>query len=171
MKFQSSMLDRQMLEDRYADWQRRIEVMHADARHTTNDRVHTARLRVPLSEASIALVSTAGVHLVDQPEYDLENPYGDPSYREIPGDADSSRLRLSHSHYDHRQADTDPNVVFPIDRLRELAGEGFIAGPAPLHFGLMGFNPNPARLIEETLPVVVRALGDSGADAVLLTPG
>src|SRR5438128_2532530 len=75
-----------------------------------------------LSELSIALVSSSGVLLEGQ------EPYGesDESYRVIPGDVDVSTQRFKHPHYDTSEAARDPNVLFPMERLRELAAEGFI---------------------------------------------
>ena len=42
-------------------------------------------MRKPLAGCSVALVSTAGVHLKSQPAHDLLNPHGDASFREIRG--------------------------------------------------------------------------------------
>jgi len=35
-------------------------------------------------------------------------------------------MRIIHGHYDHSEADADPNIVFPLETLRELAADGFI---------------------------------------------
>ena len=49
-------------------------------------------------------------------------------------------LFLSHHHYDHTSADKDINLVFPIDRLRELAEARIIGGVARTHIGYMGYS-------------------------------
>lgn len=41
-------------------------------------------LRKPLRECRFALITTGGVHLRDQPPYDMADPRGDPTYRSIP---------------------------------------------------------------------------------------
>jgi D-proline reductase (dithiol) PrdB len=82
-----------------------------------------APARVPLPEASIALVTSAGVHLGRDPPFDM-SPDGDAGFRVIPGDARSHDLTITHDYYDHRAADRDVNCVFPLDRLRELAAAG-----------------------------------------------
>lgn len=129
-------------------------------------------LAKPLSACRVALVTTGGVHLRDQPTFDMENPDGDPTFREIPAGVARDALVITHDYYDHRDADRDINVVFPLDRLDELAAEGRIAGQAPLHLGFMGHVDGPlvGRLSGETAPEAARRLRASGADCVLLTP-
>ncbi len=94
--------------------------------------------RRSLAECTVALATTAGVHLKSQAPYDLE---GDATYRMVPGDAPSGELMITHGHYDHADADRDINCVFPIDRLRELAAEGVIGGVGNKHIGAMGYTP------------------------------
>jgi D-proline reductase (dithiol) PrdB len=48
-------------------------------------------LRKPLSECTVALVTTAGVHLKGQKPFDMSDPDGDPSFREIPGNTPLDR--------------------------------------------------------------------------------
>ncbi len=90
----------------------------------------------PLNEMVIALATAAGVHLKSDKRFNLAG--GDTSYRIIPGDVDSHDLMVSHGGYDNSDVNKDINCMFPIDRLRELAEEGFIKGIAPKHIGFMG---------------------------------
>ncbi len=55
-----------------------------------------ARLEIPLSEARIAIVTTASFHLPNQEPFDESLRGGDFSYRELPADCDLTSLRLSH---------------------------------------------------------------------------
>lgn len=128
---------------------------------------YTPRRR-ELRESVFALVSTAGVHLRDQPPYDLA---GDNYWRVIPGDARASDLMVTHAHYDHRHADHDINCVFPIERLRELATAGEIGGVANHHLGFMGYTQHLRDLYERAAPEMARQIERSHADAVLLTAG
>src|SRR5579864_9624103 len=96
---------------------------------------YTPRFR-ELKETVFALVTTAGVHLRDQVPFDLA---GDNSWRLITGNVETGQLMVTHEHYDHRDADRDINVVFPIDRLRELANEGIIKGVSDKNIGFMGY--------------------------------
>jgi D-proline reductase (dithiol) PrdB len=119
----------------------------------------------------VALASSGGVYTTDQPPFDMINRAGDDSVRWIPHDADPGDLRFADDHYDHTEADSDPNCMFPLARLRELADEGFIGSVAARHVGFMGFVPDPTRFFEEIMPGVARELLDDGVDAVLMGPG
>ncbi len=128
---------------------------------------YTPRRR-ELREMTLALVTTAGVHPRGQEPFDLD---GDNSWRLIPGDAATADLMVTHEHYDHRHADADVNCVFPLDRLRELAAEGVIAGVGDKHLGFMGYTQQLRDLYERAAPEMARIIERSQADAVLLTAG
>lgn len=129
--------------------------------------------RVPLAEASIALVTSAGVHLKGDRPFDIANPEGDASFRVIPGKSALPDLTITHDYYDHRAADRDVNCVFPLERLRELARAGKIGSIAPRHIGTMGhiLGAQGRRLVAETAPAIARLLVEDRVDYVLATPG
>ncbi len=52
----------------------------------------------------------------------------DLSYRLIPSDTDTKRIRFVPGHFDTSKGSQDPNIMFPLDRLRELATSGEVAG-------------------------------------------
>lgn len=156
---------------RYREWVARVEDTHHGSNHRVNPVASFAPLRKPLTDCSVALVSTAGVHLEEQPPFDTENVAGDPSYRVIPGGVDTGRLRFSHTHYDTSSATQDPNVVFPLNRLEELAASGRIGRVAPFHIGMMGFNPDPTSIARDTAPEVAGLLKEAEVDVVVLVPG
>lgn len=127
-------------------------------------------LRKSLSECRVALVTTAGVHAAEDPSFNLKSPIGDPSYRQIPGDASLDELRLSHVGYDIKRVSEDKNAVFPLDRLRELVTEGIIGSAAPRHFSFMGYVAETEPLIRQTAPEVAENLKADGVDLVILSP-
>ena len=159
------------LEERFRRWLKLIAEMHDGANFTFNASIAWTPLRKPLADCSVALVSTAGVHLKSQPAHDLLNPHGDASFREIPGNTLAQDLAVDHVHYDTTAANADPNCVFPIDRLRDLVAMGMVGAVAPLHFGFMGFIPDGRLLRDTTAPIVAEQLLAQGTDAVVLTPG
>lgn len=120
-----------------------------------------------LSKSKVCIVSHAGVHLSDQEPYNTE---GDTSIRIILGDVDSSKLKITHTHYDHSDADRDINIVFPIDRLRELANDGVIGGVTATHIAL-GFTQSFRELRDKTLPQITEEIKNNKADIVLMTAG
>jgi D-proline reductase (dithiol) PrdB len=129
-------------------------------------------MTTPFPAASIALVSTAGVHLRTQPPFDMRDPDGDPTFREIPSDTSRAELTITHDYYDHRDADRDLNIVLPLDRLAELAAAGEIGALAPRHFSFMGHidRHHIRTLQEQSAPAVAQLLRDDRVDAVLLAP-
>jgi D-proline reductase (dithiol) PrdB len=141
-------------------------------RFVESQAVPWARLRTPLDRTTIALVTTAGVHLRSQRPFDMEDPDGDPTFREVPVDAPRASVAITHKYYDHTDADRDINVVLPIDRLRELRDEGMIGAVAPTCYTFMGHidGRHLDTLVRVTAPEVAKRLRDDGAGAVVLTP-
>jgi len=126
----------------------------------------------PVKESSVALVTTAGVHLASDPAFDMDDAEGDPSFREFPSDVDPRLLTITHRYYDHRAADQDINVVLPLERLRELVDESRVGAVAPRAFSFMGHidGRHLATLIEQTAPMVAERLRADRAEAVFVTP-
>jgi len=122
-----------------------------------------------LATAIVTLVSATGVHLPDQEAFPTEDP-GDVSYRIIPGATEAGSLRIAHHHYDHSEADADPNIVFPLDSLRELAAEGVIAGVNDVHYSY-GFTTRLRELYETTFPEIADKVERSKTKLVVLTAG
>jgi D-proline reductase (dithiol) PrdB len=160
------------VEEEWAAWEARCSVSHAG--HFTslrNPAVAFHRPARPQAALRVALATSGGVYVEGSPPFDLASHAGDDSVRWIPGDVDARRLRFAHDHYDHTDADQDPNCMFPLERLRELAGDGLIASVASAHVGFMGWIPGPRRFAEVTVPQVVARLRDDRVDAVVLSPG
>ena len=135
------------------------------------DDVPLARIRKPLRECRIALITTGGVHLRDQPPYDMADPRGDPTFRIIPAETPRARLAITHDYYDHADAERDLNILLPLGLFRELAARGWIGALATC-YGFMGHiePPHVATLLEVTAPQVAGKLKQERVDAVLLTP-
>ncbi len=129
-------------------------------------------VRKPIRESKIALVTTAGIHHRHQPAFDMTDRNGDPSFREIDGATIGGDFRITHDYYDHRDADRDINIVFPIQLLRELAAAGCIGGVAERHVSFMGHivGPHVSALKARTAPQAAALLAAQGVDSVLLTP-
>ena len=128
--------------------------------------------RTALAGTTLALVTTAGLHVRGDAPFISDPKGGDSSYRVIPSSAKAADILQSHVSigFDHTAFYRDMNVTFPLDRLHELARKGTIAAVAPNAYSFMGAIRNPARLIGATGPEVARRLKDDGAQAVLLTP-
>ena len=127
-------------------------------------------LSLPLSDASVALVTSAGIAQGEQQAMDGANIEGDYTIRELDIDSPVSTLHVWHTHFDTAAAQADINVVYPIDRLKELAAAGFIGGVASPAVSFMGYFSNVFRIRDEVVPAVVAAVRRSGADAAVLVP-
>jgi D-proline reductase (dithiol) PrdB len=125
------------------------------------------RPKKPLDESRLALVTTGGVHLPDQPRFDIDHPAGDCSYREIP----TSANELTWTHAYHRPDEgSDLDAVFPLKTLRRLVGDGMVGGLSRRNFSFMGAIHDPTPLVDITAPEVASKLVEDEVDVVLLTP-
>jgi D-proline reductase (dithiol) PrdB len=122
---------------------------------------------VPLARATVAIVTSAALHLPDDDRFSA----GDTGYRFIP---DGRRdLVMGHwsPNFDRAGFLADIDVVYPIDRLHELAAEGIIGAVAPHHVSFAGNQPDDVATIRlDTGPAAARALRDDGVDVAILTP-
>lgn len=118
-------------------------------------------------ERRVAILTTAGLHQRDQANFLV----GDASYRVLPGDVRGDDLVMSQVSvsFDRTGFQQDINVVFPIDRLREMAARGDIGSVADNHYSMM------AAFIDldesaKTARQIATYLKEDGVDAVVLTP-
>jgi D-proline reductase (dithiol) PrdB len=126
-----------------------------------------ARMRVPLREARIMLVASAGVHVKSDPPFAHAN---DLTFRRIAQAIDPKTIRPSHPSPIRRPGLEDINVVFPYQRLDELAEAGVIGGPTANHVSMQGAIKRLLLLTSEMAPAIAEAAREEGADAVLLIP-
>ncbi len=128
-------------------------------------------LRTPLPECRVAVITTGGVHLVDQPAFEMGDPHGDPSYRIIPVGTPRSRLTITHNYYDHSDVERDLNILLPIELLASLVDRGVLGSLADA-YSFMGHieGEHLATLTGQTAPEVAARLKQQRVDAVLLTP-
>jgi D-proline reductase (dithiol) PrdB len=141
-------------------------------------RSHIAKLACPLFETTawvagpplgrrrVSIISTAGIHRRgDRP---FEGMTGD--YRVIPGDIQARDLVITHvsTNFDRTGFQQDWNIMFPLDRLRELAAEGIIGSVADYHYSFMGA-ADPA-LMEPAVRNLAALLKGDRVDAALLVP-
>lgn len=136
------------------------------------DPVPWSPLRKPLSQCSVALVSTAGLVMPSQEPFNEGVKGGDFSHRVLPADAQTASLIDTHRSrtFDHQGIREDVNLAFPLERLRELERERVIGRVAPRHLSFMGSITAPARLMRESAPVAAGVLVEDGVDVALLVP-
>ena len=129
-------------------------------------------LAVPLNEARIGLVSTAGLYraAIDEPFRRVRG--GDYSFRVIPDNVNVASLSIGQTSkaFDRGPMEADRNSALPIDRLRALVARGAVGSSAPRHLSFNGSIPAPGRLVRETAVQAARVFLDDRVQAALLIP-
>jgi len=120
-----------------------------------------------LSQSKVILVGSAGIHLDHDPPFASIN---DLSYRRIPRDIAPEHLRLSHPSPIRGAGDEDVNVVFPYQRLDELAAAGVIGGVTDYHLSILGAIKKLTELVTDLAPRMADDAKAAGADIALLVP-
>jgi D-proline reductase (dithiol) PrdB len=120
----------------------------------------------PLLERRVAIVTTSGVHARGDQPFGI----GAADYRVIAGDTPAGDLVMSHVsvNFDRSGFQEDINVVFPLDRLRDLEADSVIGSISDFHYSFMG--AAPIRALESKARELAALLKKDRVDAVLLTP-
>lgn len=120
----------------------------------------------PLEQRRIAMVSSAALHEKDQ----LPFMPGTAEHREVPASIPAADIRMSHVsiNFDRSGFQRDINVVFPIDRLAELAADGKIGSIASSHYSVMG-STDP-KTMGATVDALAARLTSDRVDGVLFLP-
>jgi len=126
----------------------------------------------PLSECRVAMVTTAGIHHPSQQPFDLQDNDGDPTFRVLDGTTLFDDYVFSHDSYDHSDAEKDPNIVLPLDRLREFESKNVIGELSTKHYSFMGHitGRHLQELTEKSAVEVAEELKNDQIDLVLLAP-
>jgi len=120
-----------------------------------------------VKDATVAIVTTAAIHRPD----DAAFAHDETSYRTL--DRSDRAFTLGHwsPNFDKSGFLADLNVVYPIDRLEELAADGVIGAVAPRHLSFAGNQPDDVATIRvDSGPAAAAQLKSDGVDVVILTP-
>jgi D-proline reductase (dithiol) PrdB len=121
----------------------------------------------PLTEATVAICTSAALH----PEGHDRFTATDTTFRVL--DRAERDLVLGHwsPNFDRTGFTIDLNVVYPIDRLEELAASGAIGAVAPHHIAFAGNQPDDVATVRlDTGPAAAAVLKADGVDVVIFTP-
>ncbi len=130
-------------------------------------------LRMPLSRARVALITTAAPFQPEAGDQGPRAPYNAAAkfYQVYSASVDSKPdLRISHVGYDRQHTvPEDINAYFPLARLQEMVAAGRIGGLTPRFHGAPT-NRSHRVTMETDLPELLRRCREDGADAVVLVP-
>ena len=124
-------------------------------------------LAKPLNECRVAVVTSAALHHPEDEGFEAQ----DVSFRTL--DANRRDVQLGHwsPNFDRSGFAEDINVVWPIDRLTELAERGVIGSVAAQHLAFAGNQDETMTSIRlDSGPQAARLLKDDEVDLVILTP-
>ena len=120
----------------------------------------------PLSEAKVAIVTSASLHHADDDDFAVV----DTGYRVLARDRRDIVVGHWSPNFDASGVSADLNVVFPIDRLEEMAADGVIGGVSEVHLAFAGNQFDLGAIRMDGGPAGARFLADHEVDVVLLTP-
>ena len=127
----------------------------------------------PLSEARVAIVTSAaltrsgGVAHAQGEKW----KFADYHFETLPSDARDLQLGHVSPNFDRAGFAADLNVVYPIDRLQELADQGVIGSVANYHYSFAGNQPDGLSALRlDTGPACATRMREDGVNIVLLTP-
>ena len=120
----------------------------------------------PLSEATVALVTTASLHHPDPDDFEVM----DTGYRILDGSRRDYVTGHWSPNFDGAGFAYDMNTVFPLDRLDELAARGVIGKVADQHLAYAGTQFDLSAIRMDSGPAGAKWLREQGVDVVLLTP-
>jgi hypothetical protein len=143
-----------------------------------------AAMPKPVSSARIALLTSSGHFVAGHDPQPLgvremsqeeatrridEFLKAKPTLSVIPSDTPTERLQVRHGGYDIRGALADPNVSFPLDRMRHLARAGVIGELASEAYSFVGAAAQ-ACIIGESGPAWTSRLKERRVEAAVLVP-
>lgn len=129
----------------------------------------------PLSQSTIALVTSSGISLKSDSPFDMEREkreplWGDRSYRAIPRGTTERDIDINHLHINTTYARQDINVILPLGRMAEFEKEGVISRLAPTAYSFYGFQWQNTDFLKEAIEPISKRMKLEGVEAVLMTP-
>ncbi len=132
-------------------------------------------LSKPLKEATVSLVTSAGISLKTDPPFDMERErkeavWGDRSFRTIPAGSTAADINVNHLHINAEFILQDINVMLPLARMKEFEKEGIIGRLAPNSYSFYGFQWQSTEFLTQAIALMSEKMQEEGVDAVILTP-
>ena len=134
-----------------------------------------APMAKPLSQATIAVVTSAGISLKTDPPFDMDREkreavWGDRSYRAIPRGTTEKDIDVHHLHINTNYIKQDINVILPLARMAEFEQEKIIGRLAPAAYSFYGFQWQSTDFLKEAIEPISKKMKLEGVEAVLMTP-
>jgi D-proline reductase (dithiol) PrdB len=139
-----------------------------------NEDIPFVRLKNPLSECRVALVTTASFLLLDEGGVSLEEAKmlgtNEMEVFTVPSDWPVERILSTSEDHDRYQTDMkDINAFFPITRMQEFLEEGAF-GSLSKNFYRTLPNYSHRKILQVDGPEILRQCKEDNVDVALLTP-
>ena len=119
----------------------------------------------------VCLITGGALYLREkQKAFSVTNYEGDYSFRAIPKQIFPDDIEICHEYTNTRYARKDVNVLFPIERLRQLETEEIIGELAEQNYSIYDFVPQAARVSEELATPLVSSLLAEEIDVAIFFP-
>lgn len=120
----------------------------------------------PLAQRRVAIISSAALIARGEAPF----AFGTTEFRTVPANRPANEILTSHVSIAHDRSgfQRDINTVYPVDRLRELAEAGVIAGAADTHYTIMG-STDPLQMTD-AVDQIAGQLRQERVDSILLSP-
>jgi betaine reductase len=134
------------------------------------DRVEPLPPIAPLSEVTVALITTGGIFPKGNPDHVESSGASKYGKYDIHGVEELSpeSFESVHGGYDPAYANEDPHRVLPLDVCRDLEREGVIGALYPFYYATVGNGTSIANARKFALEIIKDLLND-GVGAVILT--
>ena len=128
-----------------------------------------------LKEATLSLVTSAGISLKTDLPFDMEREkkepmWGDRSFRMIPRGTTEKDIDVNHLHINTTYIKKDINVILPLARMAEFEKEGILGRLAPTSYSFYGFQWQNTDFLKEAIEPISKRMRLEGVEVVLLTP-
>jgi D-proline reductase (dithiol) PrdB len=124
-------------------------------------------LRKAIADSTVGIFTSCGAQLPEDPKLGETE---DISFRLIDRDTPVSDLVISHQTKVRKWAVEDPNVAFPLDRMKELEADGTIGRLAHTAISMVGSIQRFTDLVEQTVPAIKQIYDAQGVDLVFVFP-
>src|SRR4030067_1870032 len=132
-------------------------------------------LAKPLSQTTLALVTSAGISLRSDPPFDMEREkreavWGDRSFRTIPRGTTEQDIDVNHLHINTGYIKQDINVILPLARMAELEKARTIGRLDPTAYSFYGFQWQNTDFLREAIAPISEKMKLEGVVAALISP-
>jgi D-proline reductase (dithiol) PrdB len=121
----------------------------------------------PVNQSRVALLTSAAMRLKHQEPF---APGEDLSYRLIPSNSRASEIVIDHHSRIGPVPRQDPEIVFPVTALSNLAAKQVVGSLSAFHVSFKGGIRRHKEVETELAPAIVRELKRADVDLALLVP-